>query len=406
MSEKRRVVAFTVPGQGHVNRMLPLVAGLCEQGIPVDFFAHAWARPEIERTGARFIDLYANRPMMTPDSTSTPMALRAVSFAGYWGEDVVREIAPLEPSLILHDTFAVLGRIAAFHLKVPRVNMRAGHNLQPERALAALRAHPGLHISDACQAAVETLRTRHGVADASPFSFCVDDGADLNIYSEPPEFLLPEERAPFEPLEFFGSYWPADHAGPLPPDPFGPGAEDGLKVYAGLGTAVWLECPDLAMMVLEIVADALATYPNARGLITLGGKPVTPADLQRLSRANVRVEPAVDQTAVLRHASAFVCHNGLNSTHEAIIHEVPMLSVPFFGDQPQLAARCQALGLAVPLTPAPGVPPTVAGIHAALDRVQAEGPALRARLAQAHGWENAVMAQRPAVLRRIIDLMG
>lgn len=240
--------------------MLPVVTGLCEQGIPVDFFAQAWARPEIERTGARFVDLYARRDMLTPDGTSLPMALRA-------------------------------------------------------------------------------------------------DGADLNIYSEPPEFLLPEERAPFEPLEFFGSYWPAGHAGPAAPDPFGPGAETGLKVYAGLGTAVRLECPEQAMMVLEIIADALATYPNARGLITLGGEQVTPADLERLRRPNVRVEPAVDPTAVLRHASAFVCHHGLNSTHEAIIHEVPMLSVPFFGDQPQLAARCQALGLAVPLGRAPGGAP-------------------------------------------------
>ncbi len=47
----------------------------------------------------------------------------------------------------------------------------------------------------------------------------------------------------------------------------------------------------------------------------------------------------------------FVTHHGLKSTHEAIWQRVPMISYPFFGDQPALAALCQRLGLAVPLVP-------------------------------------------------------
>ena len=42
-----------------------------------------------------------------------------------------------------------------------------------------------------------------------------------------------------------------------------------------------------------------------------------------------------------READLFVTHHGLNSTHEAIFNRVPMLSYPFFWDQPGLAAECR-----------------------------------------------------------------
>lgn len=404
---RRHVVAFTIPGEGHVNRMLPVVAGLCDMGIPVDFFAHEMSRRRIERTGARFLNLYADRDMDMPDGTSQPVPMRNVSFAGHWGDDVAREVAALRPGLILHDTFAVIGRVVAFHLKLPRVNMRAGHNLEPNRALAALEGSGTVRVSDACLKSVQALRERHGVPDASPFSYFIDTAADLNIYSEPPEFLDPDDRTPFEPLEFFGSYWPG--GGGSPPasaDPFGPDAASCPRVYVGLGTAAWMMCPGEAMALVEVLADTMASYPNLRGLISLGSGHIAMSDLERLRRwPNVRIEPYVDQIEVLRYASVFITHNGLNSTHEAIFHGVPMISCPLFGDQPVLAARCEELGLAVPLRPASGELPTAAEVRRALDRVQSDGPALRARLAQAREWEIGVMKRRPAVLQRIAALM-
>jgi MGT family glycosyltransferase len=408
MKQRGGVVAFTIPGQGHISRMLPVVAGLCEMGIPVHFFAHEMARAQIERTGARFVDLYAGRDMDVPDGTSHPVPMRNVSFAGYWGDDVVREAATLEPRLVLHDTFAVIGRVVAFHLGVPRVNMRAGHNLEPQRAKAALERGNAVSVAEACLASVEMLRARHGIPDASPFSFFIDDGADLNICSEPPEFLPQDQRAPFEPLAFFGSYWPAGNKADTEPaaGPFGPGPTSGLRVYVGLGTAKWLMCPERAMALLEVMAEAMATYPQLRGLIALGNPRLPPGAFEHLVRPNVRVEPYVDQTEALRHASVYVTHHGLNSTHEAVYHQVPMISCPLFGDQPVLAARCQDLGLAIPLASSAGDLPTVEDVHRAFERVQSEGPALRSSLAQARAWEDAVMERRPEVLRRIVDLMN
>jgi hypothetical protein len=87
---------------------------------------------------------------------------------------------------------------------------------------------------------------------------------------------------------------------------------------------------------------------------------------------------------VLGEASLFLTHHGLNSTHEAIFQRVPMLSYPFFGDQPGARARTQELGLAVPLVDdSPDLPPrslvSPADVLAALARAAAERSAILER---------------------------
>ena len=78
--------------------------------VDVDFYAHAPARPLVERTGAHFVDIYDSRDMDVPDATSLPVPMRNVSFAGYWADDIVDQVAGTAPDLILNDTFAVIGR--------------------------------------------------------------------------------------------------------------------------------------------------------------------------------------------------------------------------------------------------------------------------------------------------------
>jgi len=51
------------------------------------------------------------------------------------------------------------------------------------------------------------------------------------------------------------------------------------------------------------------------------------------------------QIAVLKQASLFITHGGMNSVSEAIIHGVPMLVTPFVSDQPVNARQVEKLGL-------------------------------------------------------------
>lgn len=65
--------------------------------------------------------------------------------------------------------------------------------------------------------------------------------------------------------------------------------------------------------------------------------------------ANWNVYDKVDQIKYLAKADVFVTHGGSNSFHEALIQQVPMVAIPFFGDQPLIANTIERLGIGINL---------------------------------------------------------
>jgi UDP:flavonoid glycosyltransferase YjiC (YdhE family) len=126
--------------------------------------------------------------------------------------------------------------------------------------------------------------------------------------------------------------------------------------------------------------------------------------LSRLARPNVKIVEYADQWAALSAADVFLTHHGMNSTHEAIIHRVPMLSYPFFWDQPGLAERCQEFGIAVPVTGALRGAVSAEDMKNALRQILENRQATHANLERVCGWERDVIAGRAAVLQMIEDL--
>src|SRR5439155_4817570 len=396
-------VVFAMGDTGHFKRMRPIIAGLAARGHRAHVFTRLDRRDEVERLGGEFSDLFEGRSLDEADATSVPLPSRSVTFAGRFGDDVVRQVAILRPEVVIHDAFAVIGSVVAHHLGLPRVNVCAGHNLAPKPTLEALARDPRVRTSEQCRRAVELLRERHGMPGASPFSYIDGLSNDLNVYCEPPEFLLPAEREAFQPIAFFGSLLPdpppatGDHA-----SAFGANRNVRLRIYASFGTVIWSYYEAAAINALTAISDAVANTDGAVALVSLGGRN-SPELAAQLSRRNVRVENYVDQWAVLHHASVTFTHQGLNPTHEANYNGTPMISYPFFTDQPGLARRCQEFGLAVPLAESELRGPVSANdVHAALARIEAGAADFQARFDEARRWELAAIAGRPAVLDRIL----
>ncbi|KAI6181402.1 UDP-glucuronosyltransferase [Aphelenchoides besseyi] len=67
--------------------------------------------------------------------------------------------------------------------------------------------------------------------------------------------------------------------------------------------------------------------------------------------ANVRAVEWMDQSGILEHTNtrAFITHGGLNSINEAATFGVPLITIPFFGDQHINSAAVVSRGLAVAL---------------------------------------------------------
>jgi UDP:flavonoid glycosyltransferase YjiC (YdhE family) len=172
------------------------------------------------------------------------------------------------------------------------------------------------------------------------------------------------------------------------------------------GTVVWRYYADTALQALGTLADAFGDRDDMQAVISLGGAEPGRAARAGLSRRNVRVENYVDQQELLGQADLFVTHHGMNSTHEAIAHEVPMVSYPFFWDQPELARKCRQLNLAIPLTGTVRGDFTRSDVDRALDLLRSRSELMKSALSRARAWEEGVVANRAAVVRRIIQLVG
>ena len=121
----KAVVVFSAGG-GHLQRLLPLVAGLVQRGLAVHVMTRPEGREPAEKAGARFVDLFARYPLDAADADSIPLPSRLVSFAAVYAEPLIAEVAALRPALIVYDSFVVVAPLVARRLGIPYVGMRRG----------------------------------------------------------------------------------------------------------------------------------------------------------------------------------------------------------------------------------------------------------------------------------------
>ena len=395
------VALFCMPERGHLQRSLPVIESIARRGHAVHVFTDRRFAPMATRAGGTFHDLFAEGPLDEIDAESIPVPSRYVTFAAARADAVTARIAALAPGLIVYDTFAVIARVVAGILGLPAVNVCACHAMVPSRAIAAMATDRRVRTSPACIGAAAELRRRFGLDGASPFSYLDGVSRDLNLYGEPPQFLAAADRAAFEPIAFFGSLAPGLHS-PLPgASPFREGSS--RRIYVSFGSVVWRYFAPAAETVLRRLAEE-TSGTRVDVVVSTAGHPLSPGTAEVAARAGFRVESSVDQWAVLGEADLFVTHQGLNSTHEAIWHGVPMLSCPFFSDQPALAARCHELGLAVPLWDSPGAPAEPGVLRGKLERLFADADDYKARLTRARRWEEETIAGRDAIIDQLLAL--
>lgn len=401
------VALFAMPDRNHFQLLCPIVAGLAERGATAHVFTHRDFAGDVEQAGGEFVDLFTARPVASADSESRPLSCRYVTYAAHYAQDVARDLRSIGPSLVISDTFAVIGRVVALMLGLPYVNVVPGHYPDPARVAEELRADLPVSLSPRCLRAVDTLRDDYGIEDASPFSYISGVSPFLNVHCEPSQFMTAAERRAAEPAAFFGSL-PVGCAALTGRDsapPAEPGVVD-LAVYVSLGTIIWRYWTAEALEALTAIARAIAATRGASATISLGGAEVSDDHLRALRQPNVRIERYVDGWRALGQANAFITHQGTSSTQEAIFSRVPMISYPFFGDQPALSERCASLGLSTPLVRRPRAPVTEADVHAALGRLQEHRRPMRTALERAREWELGTLAGRGAVIDRILGLAG
>jgi MGT family glycosyltransferase len=330
-------------------------AALCRRSHQVTAWGPPRYRRRIEESGARF------RPY-DPFETCPPNDAGFGAAVGRGTEETVErlatEILAAEVELVVHDTQALWGRVAADFLGLPRL---VSYSLFPRFARPRRRKPRKGWIGnlekeeiERVQESLRRLERRWGIElgpwyagliTVGPTTACTTTGLVAGR----------EELAPG---------W--HYVGPLMERNPTPVADGGRPlVYVALGTTFSYHADAFAPAIAALgdqPVDVLVAAPAPSARENLGALP-----------SNVSVRGYVDSRAVLARARVHVTHAGGSSVHESLIAGVPMVCMPQGSDNVDWADRVEALGAGVVAEDADAIRDAVVRL------LEDEGPRSRAR---------------------------
>ncbi|MGC5016703.1 macrolide family glycosyltransferase [Streptosporangium sp. DT93] len=335
-------VAFFAPsGSGHVNPTLALAAELVRRGHRVTYATTAAYAERVAETGAEVVPVTSTWEGRDDIEVPQMHGRELVRAMGLLLDETRAMLAQLEgserPDLVVHDgPLCWWGRILAGRWGVRAVetwpNLVSNEHwsmstkyttfnpLSPRFLLMAVRLSRFLRAE--------------GFRDLQ--AFMRGDEAALRLVTLPRAFQYAGET--FTDRYVFTGPGISERAYQGGWKPSG----DLPVVLVSLGTG-YNDRPDFYRTVLRAAADrpwqvVLAVGETDRA--ALGAVP-----------PNVEVHGHAPQTAVLRHAKAFVTHAGMGGTMEGLHFEVPMVAVPQMAEQRANADRIAELGLGTVLPP-------------------------------------------------------
>lgn len=335
-----KIAYIGIPAHGHTNPTLPVVQELVARGHEVLYYNAESFRAKIEPMGVTF--LAYPEPMPTEREVAEAMHefINASLMIGSMGERltlfVLAEMAREQPDLILYDSVALAGYIAARTHRIPHIGCFTHFVLDGSQR--AIGFGPLMRFAWTAIPHLPTLirwkrrmKRRYGKDIVGG----ITEYGDLNIVFTSQAFH-PENSLIDGRFHFVGpSINPATRDGDFPFDAL----SVGTLVYISLGTINHLD-NEFYRAAFQAFADFPAQFILSSGKNT---------DISRLGAipANFIVRPYVPQLEVLGRASAFITHGGMNSVHEGLYYGVPQVVVPHQFEQLLNGKRVAELGAGI-----------------------------------------------------------
>jgi MGT family glycosyltransferase len=332
-----------LPLHGHTNPSLPLVRALVERGDDVVYFSSEAFAAKIQQAGAQYRpyrNAFLADPRQLADRTDTIPWLLMRTTAEVLGDELDAFRAE-RPDYVISDSVAPWGQWVGQLLDVPVVTsvstfvvnrqvlaFAASHRTRPRSA--RLLVSKLWHVSKATRLR-RRLRREHGVNGTSILRLLFGS-SDLNIvYTS--RYFQPCADSFDERFLFIGpSIGSRTESADLPWDE----ALQRDVIYVSLGTLFNAD-PSFYRNCFEAFGNEKAQVVMSIGTATTAASLGSPP-------ANIVVKPWVPQLDVLRRASVFVSHGGMNSVSESLYHGVPLVVVPQMGEQEIVAKRVEGLG--------------------------------------------------------------
>lgn len=316
-----KIIYVGLPAHGHTNPTLPVMKEFVRRGHEVLYYNAESFRDKVSPTGVDFRAL--PEPMPTEREVSEALhefinaALILSSITRNQAYFLIEEFKRERPSLVIYDSAAPWGYIAARTLNIPTICFITTFVL--DGSLGAIGVGTfARFLWSALPHIPRLLRWRRNMArEFGPENARgITEYGDLNIVFTSREFHPPNSRVD-ETFRFVGpAIDPGTRNGTFPFDRL----QDGRKVYISLGTVNHMD-NDFYRAVFE----AFGSYPAQ--FILSAGKQTGIASLEPIP-GNFIVQNHVPQLEVLQHVEAFITHGGMNSVHEGLYFDVPEVVVP------------------------------------------------------------------------------
>jgi UDP:flavonoid glycosyltransferase YjiC (YdhE family) len=305
-----KVLVVCVPGSGHVNPLLPLVEALLAQGDRVVVASGADAGAAVVGSGAEFrpsghgemdwFETLRSRVRGFPGDGLAPERINHYFIPRLFAEiaaadmldDVLACGRELGPDLVLFETYALAGPLAADLLDVPGVHHLISPMLPPD-------------VMELANDAISPLWRSFG-RDAPGYGG-VYRGSTIEV--SPPS--LETQRVP-------SGQRLALRAAPRPAQQ--PGSSSPPTVYVTLGTFFGGNLDVFRTVLSGLAADALQV------VVTVGADQ-DPAALAPVP-GNARVERFIPQADILPRCSAVIHHGGSGTMFGSLSHGVPQIVIP------------------------------------------------------------------------------
>ena len=333
-----RIMWFCIPAFGHTNPTVEFARELARRGHDIRYYSFEAFRQRIEATGAAFVPCDRFLPPLTAESerrlkrvSTTEMSVQSFRTTASMDATLTRDIEAFHPDLVISDSACFWGKLTAMKHRLPLVCSTTTFAFN-RYSSKYMRQSPG-ELADILLGLPRLNREAKRLAALGyPVKSALeivqnDNDTDTVVYTSPR----------FQPCS---ETFDAAHyrfVGPCVRD-VAPEAKDDNRplVYISLGTVI-NDRPDFYRTCVEALKDA-----PAEALIACG-RDFDPGTLAPLP-GNIRIEPSVDQMAVLARTRLFVTHCGMNSASEGLYMAVPELLYPQTGEQRAVARRIEEMG--------------------------------------------------------------
>lgn len=333
----KHIAFFHFPAFGHINPTLGVIRELVRRGHRVTCTSTDHFAPNFKAMGAEPVSY----PSAFGDYYTSPFSAEAMKGDGL---RCVREAVALadsvedfytaeRPDVVVYDAMAWGARFFAAKHGVPAVRTFATFGANEHFSLR--KDFPVAELTDPlimdALAELEAHLPKTGLAGTTAMEFLAGI-EERTVVFLPREFQYAgdtfDERFVFagpcfgDRSAFQGTWEPS-------------GDRPVLLISMGTAATGW---PEFFTMAVE-------AFGNSRWDVVMAlGAQLDPADLGELP-PNFEVAQYVPQLDVLRHASAFVMHGGMNSVMESLHRGVPMVVIPQMSEQRANGQRVAELGL-------------------------------------------------------------